>query len=454
LTSLNPYDINIFNSQVFDHQTNPYQTNQLEHGGKLVGNDEKEGCFSGIRILDLAQGGAQICGKVFADLGADVIKIEPPGGDNSGRIAPFYKDIPDPQKSLFWFAYNTNKRSITLDIETADGREIFKRLGSTVDFIIESFAPGYLDNLGLGYEALNKINPKIIVTSITPFGQNGPKANYKGSDLIGWACSGGLYATGDPDRAPVWTSFPQPYLHAGIEACAGSLIAYWHRLSTNEGQHVDVSIQDTFVISTDEVHLLTYELEGHVFQRRGDRKGLGGGFGLQQLFPCKDGFIAFRIIVRNGTSNTTNLVKWMDEEGMAPDWLVKYDWLNDFDMSRVTQEEIYRVEQTFIDFFQTKTKDELLEQAIKRDIQLVPVATAEDICSSEQWKARNLWVDVEHDELDSTITYPGLFRSFSETPGIINRRAPLIGEHNVNVYEDELGYTKEELSVLRSAGVI
>jgi benzylsuccinate CoA-transferase BbsE subunit len=419
----------------------------------VVSVDDKS-CLYGLRVLDLSQGGAQICGKVFADLGADVIKVEPPGGDFSGRIAPFYKDIPDSEKSLFWFAYNTNKRSVTLDIEKADGKEIFKKLARTADFIIESFSPGYLDSLGLGYAALNEINPRIIVTSITPFGQTGPKAQYKGSDLTAWACSGGLYATGDPDRAPVWTSFPQPYLHAGLEACAGSLIAHWYRVNTNEGQHVDVSVQDTFVISTDETHLLTYEMAGHIYRRRGDIKGVGGKPGGHQLYPCKDGFIAFRVLVRNGTSNTLGLVKWMAEENMAPDWLVNYDWLRNYDMSLITQEEIDRIDLAFIKFFMTKTKSELLEQAIKRDIQIVPVSTAEDITSSQQWKARNLWVDVYHDELDATLTYCGLFRNFSETPGKIKRRAPLIGEHNLDVYEKELGYSREELSILKSAGVV
>jgi benzylsuccinate CoA-transferase BbsE subunit len=417
-------------------------------------SSEKESCLTGLHVLDLAQGGAQICGKIFADLGADVIKVEPPGGDRSGRIAPFYKDIPDPEKSLFWFAYNTNKRGVTLDISTADGREIFKRLVRTADFVIESFDPGYLDSLELGYIALSAVNHRIILTSITPFGQTGPKAHYKGCDLTGWACSGGLYATGDPDRPPVWTSFPQPYLHAGAEAYVSSLIAHWYRLKTNEGQHVDVSVQDTFEVSTDEVHTLTYEMTGHVYRRRGDRKGLGGGPGGHQLYPCKDGFIALRVLVRAGSSNVVGLVKWMEEEGMAPDWLINYDWLHNYDMSRITQEEIDRIDQALIEFFMTKTKAELLEQAIKRDMQIAPVCTPEDIYNSEQWKARNLWVDVEHDELGCTLKYCGLFRNFSETPGEVKRRAPLIGEHNLDVYEGELGYSREELGILRSSGVI
>ena len=156
---------------------------------------KEESSLADLRVLDFAHGGAQICGKILADLGADVIKVEPPGGDTSARIAPFYKDIPDPQKSLFWFAYNTNKRGITLDVETADGQLIFKRLVKNLGIVIETFSPGYLDKLGIGYQFLSVFNNGIILTSITPFGQTGPKANYKSSELTAWASSGGFYAT-------------------------------------------------------------------------------------------------------------------------------------------------------------------------------------------------------------------------------------------------------------------
>jgi crotonobetainyl-CoA:carnitine CoA-transferase CaiB-like acyl-CoA transferase len=413
-----------------------------------------EGSLANLRVLDFAQGGTQICGKILADLGADVIKIEPPGGDTSGRIAPFYHDIPDPEKSLFWFAYNTNKRSITLNIETSDGQLIFKKLAKVIDLVIESFPPGYLDTLGLGYEVLNELNPKIILTSITPFGQTGPKAHYKGCDLIAWASSGGLYATGDPDRPPVWTSFPQPSIHAGVEACVGSLIAYWDRIKNNEGQHVDVSIQDTFVGSTDQAHILTYELTGYIYHRQGNKMGFGISPARKQLFACKDGFVAFQ--PSGGTSpNTESLVQWMLEEGMATDWLVNYDWVNDYDGSRVSQAEINRVEIEFSKFFMTKTKTELLEQAINRSIQLVPINTIEDIYNSEQLKARNFWVDVKHDELNCILRYCGLLNNnLSETPGTIRRRAPLIGEHNLDIYEKELGVNREDLIMLKNQGVI
>ena len=167
------------------------------------------------RVLDLTEGGCMVGGKILADLGADVIKIEPPGGSKSRNIGPYYKDIPDPNKSLYWFAYNTNKRSITLNIEAADGRELFRRLVKDADIVMETFPPGYLGNLDLNYDKLCATKPDIIVASVTPYGQTGPKAHYQGSELTAWASGGCLYVMGDPDRPPVWISFPRPTCTAG-----------------------------------------------------------------------------------------------------------------------------------------------------------------------------------------------------------------------------------------------
>ena len=155
-------------------------------------SDEREGLLAPYRVLDLTDEKGFLAGKIFGDLGADVIKIEKPGGDRARCIGPFYKDIPDPEKSLYWFAFNRNKRGITLDIQTADGQSIFKNLVGTADFVIESFPPGFMDKLGLGYEALSKINPRIIMASISPYGQKGPRANYAASELTLWAM-GGMY---------------------------------------------------------------------------------------------------------------------------------------------------------------------------------------------------------------------------------------------------------------------
>ena len=196
------------------------------------------------RVLDLTDERGLLAGKIFADLGADVIKIERPGGDPARSVGPFYKDVPDPQRSLFWFAYNTGKRSITLNIESSEGQELLKSLVKSADLLVESFPPGYMDKLGLGYQVLSELNHRLIMTSITPFGQTGPYASWKGPDIVPWAMGCYMWMTGEPGRAPLRISHPpQAYLHASAMAAVGSLMALRYRAMTGEGQHVDVSAQ-------------------------------------------------------------------------------------------------------------------------------------------------------------------------------------------------------------------
>jgi crotonobetainyl-CoA:carnitine CoA-transferase CaiB-like acyl-CoA transferase len=203
-----------------------------------------KGMLSAYRVLDLTNQNGYLCGKMLGDMGADVIKIESPRGDSGRKTGPFYQQIPDQEKSLYWFAYNLNKRGITLDIETTDGRQILSRLIKKADFIIESFDPGYMDSLGLSWEKIHEINPRIVMTSITPFGQTGPYKDFKGSDLVVMAMSGLMYITGNPDSAPLRISFPQAFLLASAHAAASSMIAHYYRETSGEGQHVDVSAQE------------------------------------------------------------------------------------------------------------------------------------------------------------------------------------------------------------------
>lgn len=409
------------------------------------------------RVLDLTQGGCLLCGKIFGDFGADVIKIERPGGDASRNIGPFYKDLAEPEKSLFWFAYNANKRSITLDIETEDGRDIFKRLVKTADFVIESFLPDYLQNKGLGYNVLSQLNPRIILTSITPYGQTGPKALYKASDLTSWASGVMMYMCGDPDRAPTWISTaPQAALNAGVDAFVASLIAHWHREAIGEGDHVDVSIQEC-VIWTTMGETLAWDMNRYISPRGGCRKFFNNGLRTRWIFPCKDGAVVPSVRGGGGLvygQSTRKLVKWMAEEGMAPEWLQNFDWENDYDTGTLTQAVVNKVEETIISFLVTKTKAELFEEACKRGILLVPVSNTEDLWHDSQLREREFWATVHHPELGDTLSYCGPFAKLSQTPCQIRRRAPLIGEHNKEIYQVELGISKEQCALLKEANVI
>lgn len=411
-----------------------------------------EAALEGYRALDLTDDKGFLCGRILGDLGVDVIKVEPLGGEPSRRIGPFYNDIPDPEKSLYWFAYNANKRGITLDIESADGREIFKRLVKTAHFVIESFPPGYMDKLGLGYSSLSQINPAIIMTAITPFGQTGPYSNYKAPDIVGMAMCGLMYLCGDPDLPPVRISFPQAYLHAGADAAVGTIIAHYYREMTGEGQWVDVSMQEAAFLTTLNVPPF-WELNRVIVKRVGPLRAGLSTVALRQVWPCKDHYVIFPVFGGLLGANTNrNLTQWMDSEGMADDFLKGIDW-NTFDMWQISQEDWNHFESLLTNFFQRHTKQELYRGALKRDIMIYPVSTSADIAEDEQLQSRGYWLPVEHSELGETIVYPGAAVKASLTPIQTRQRAPLIGEHNQEIYK-ELGLSETELITLKQGGTI
>lgn len=406
------------------------------------------------RVLDFSNEIGFLCGEILGDLGADVIKVERPGGDPSRNIGPFYKDIPHPEKSLYWFSYNHNKRGITLNIETETGRDILRRLIEKTDIVIETFKPGYLKSLGIGYEDLIKINPKLIMTSITPFGQSGPYKDYKGSDLVLMAMSGFMSLLGDSDRPPVRPTLPQSFMWIGMHAAEGTLIAYYHREITGEGQHVDVSGQAA-IIWASSIAPAYYDYNKEVPKRAGSfisGRSIKGAL-LRAVYPCRDGFITY-IIYGGPAGIRTNkkLTEWMASQGMAPKRLREKDW-DKFDIATVSQEEIDEIECANMKFFETITKEEFFKMVLENDMLGYPVATAKEILEDDQLRERGLWKEVYHEELGENITYPSFFAKFSTIQCGFWRRAPLIGEHNEEVYS-EIGLGKNDLIHLKEANVI
>jgi crotonobetainyl-CoA:carnitine CoA-transferase CaiB-like acyl-CoA transferase len=408
--------------------------------------------LGGMKILDLTDDNGYLCGRMLGDLGAEVIKLEKPGGDPGRRLGPFFHDEPDPEKSMYWFAYNINKKGITLDIETADGKDIFRKLVARADAVVESFPPGYMNSIGLDYEELSKINPSIILTSISPFGQNGPYHHFKGTDIVLMAMSGFMYTCGDPDRAPLRIGFPQANLFAGAQASAGTMIAYYHQVSTGVGQLVDISAQEAAAWTSGGFGF-PYLL-GIVLTRAGQyRVGLSTSAKQRLLWPCKDGWVTFQVYGgKFGGKSNRALVQWMDSEGFATDFQKSLDWAN-FDMAQVTQEIMTKIEEPIAAFFAAHSKAELETGAIARDIMFYAAADMEDVCNSPQLKARNYWAEVQHPELGTAITYPGQWAKFSDFQMSFSR-APLIGEHNVEIYKRELGMSDGELILYKQAGVI
>ena len=423
----------------------------------------RESSLTPYRVLDLTEGGLNLAGKLLADLGADVLRIEPPSGSSTRCQGPFYRDEIHPEKSLFWFAFNLNKRGITLNIATRYGRELLLELARRCDIIIESLGPGRLEELGLGYEALSQINPGLILSSVTPFGPDGPYAHFQATDLVIWAISGVQAVTGDPDRAPVRISVPMAEAIAGSFATAGIMHALWYRSRTGLGQRVDVSEQIAAVWTN--MAQSAHGFEGVARHREGEDHTVtvdSGSFRMRDLYRCKDGYVSYFSMQGHwGAQFHRRLASWMLEEGAAPDYFKDFDWEHwtptltlGRRSAQEAQEEVDRVEEPFARFFLTKTKEELFHRAVRDEIMLAPVLTNADLFHWEQLKAREFWVEVAHPEIDATIHYPGPFARFSETPVMYRRRAPLIGEHNREVYVDELGHGVQELVLWRSAGVI
>ena len=418
-----------------------------------------QGLLNGYRVLDVTNEMGLLCGKVLGDLGADVIKIEPPGGGPARNTGPFYKDIPHPEKSLFWFYANLNKRGITLNLETPDGREILRRLAKTAHFVIESFEPGYMASLRLSYQELEKLNPRLVMTSITPFGQTGPYAHYRMTDMTLMAAGGLMQVLGNPGRPPVRISQPQAFFLGSIHGALGSLVAHYYRQSTGEGQHVDVSCQEAVVLT-----LMIFAENWDLLKVNTWRTGTSqvyvrpaplGPVERNLVYACKDGFVLLYLFggAQAGyVASSRTMTEWANSQGYALE-LKDYDWTK-LDTGTVPQSELDRTRDAMQPFLLTRTKAEITEEAVKRAILMAPMTDAKDIMESPQFKAREFFVPVAHPELGDTITYPGFPIKMTGFPYEPQRRAPLIGEHNEEVYMGELGLSREELARLKANKVI
>lgn len=400
------------------------------------------------RVIDLTDEKGFLCGKILGDLGADVIKVEKPSGDPARRIGPFYNNTPDPEKSLHWFAFNSSKRGITLNLETSEGQEIFRKLSDGADVVIESFPPGYMQRLGLGYEALSVRNPRLIMTSITPFGQTGPYKDDKASDITLLAMSGLMRINGDSDKPPLRMCLDQSYYLASAHAAVGTFLAFHHRVTSGEGQHVDVSIYEC-AVRANYREPVRWEHEKALGHRMGNLFPWGR-IPRRQLWPCKDGYVTWMIMPENPKA-TRAFIEWIEEEGKVGTWKGVKD---DASLLKLTQDDLSSLEGMIGKFISTHTIEELETASVTKGLLLSPVNNVDGVAKDENLVSRGYWKEIEHPELGVAITYPG-FTFLSD--GVENRirfRAPLIGEHNQEIYGEELGFTKEMISTLTKRGVI
>ena len=406
------------------------------------------------RVLDLTDERGLLAGKILADLGADVVQIEPPGGNPARNIGPFYGDDPQPEKSLFWWAYAANKRSITLDLEQKGGQALLKKMVAEADFLVESFAPGYLDTLGLGYDLLAEINPKLVMVSITPFGQDGPYSNYQATDIVGMALGGFMYLTGDDDRAPIRISFPHFYLHGGAAGATAAMLAHTYRITSGQGQYVDVSCQQAVAKTLAHAPQI-WDIEGAILKRMGVYRQTSGENRVRINWPCKDGYVNYMVQGGSVAYSTRALLEWMKEDSFDTADLDAIDW-EKMGYGAITPELMSQLGEPLGDFFKGHTRAELVQGSLDRRILLFPVATPSALQDHPQLEARGYFKELEHPELGATVQYPGAFVKSGDGEDIagIYRRPPLIGEHNTVIFQGELGITGSELESLKRSGVI
>jgi benzylsuccinate CoA-transferase BbsE subunit len=413
------------------------------------------GPLSGYRVLDLADEKGQLCARFLAELGADVIKIEPPReGDRTRGNAPFYKGQQGAETSLYWWSMNAGKRSITLQLRLEAGRALFHRLVTQSDIVIETNAPGASAALGLDYAALEAVNPGVILVSITNFGQSGPYAAYAATDIVGAAMGGLMYLNGDDEHGPVRTTAPQAYTQANIQAATGAMVALFAR-GTNGGvgQHVDVSMQEAAANALDNASA-TWDIL-HVNNRGpGLRRMIGGNLGARYLFETSDGWLACLQAGGLIGVNTNTVIDWMAETGEAG-LLDSHAWRERLSaLVPLDPEERELAEETFAAWVKKRKKLELTAEAQRRGLGWAPVQSPRELAECEQLAARDYWTPVHHDDVDATFAYPGAPWKLSGTPWEQRGRAPHIGEHNEDVYGELLGIEPAELRRMRMKMVI
>ena len=396
------------------------------------------------RVLDLSGPEGVFCGKLLADYGADVVRVEPPSGDPSRSRGPFVDDQEGPDRSLYFLFYNTNKRSVTLDLHSDRGRELFRRLVADADVVIESHPVGYMDSLGLGYEALRQVNPGIIVASVTPFGQTGPWKDYGSSDLIVLAASGFMQITGEPDGPPMRQGNDQSHFPGAQFAAASILAALYHRdLGGGEGQYIDVSLQEALITYYTDAHpALAHMMLGENVTRVGATSTLVIPLG---AYPSADGWISAGIITPR---EWDTLAQWIYE--VTGNEEVLNEAYQGGNQDRAPYNDV--ITALVIDFTTRYTSEYLFHEGQRRNLVFIPVNTVSDLLVDPQLEQSNFWFGIDHPETGSLLYPQGVFDSDEVSPA--TSPAPSLGQDNRAIYTGELGLDEAELTALKSEGVI
>ncbi len=422
--------------------------------------------LDGVRILDLTSEMGWYAGKLLADLGADVIKVEPVGGDPSRGRAPYWNGAPGRETSLRFWYFNANKRSATVDLGQYDGRWLFGELVKTADIVIESWTAAErseLAELGLDPVACMDAQPALIWVSITGFGLDGPRSGWQVTDLIAQAASGIATLAGYPDGSPMRIAGNQAYIVAGISAAQGALLALLQAEATGAGQRVETSIQEALSICQETAHL-QWDFQGVSRERIGEQHRMPG----IGTYQTRDGYIYSAVGIPGFGSPWSELIRWMDEEGQAEDLTepVYAETFANFNMRALGMQEelaklapiMNRAQEVLTAFYASKTSLEAYEQGQARRLLIGMVASPADIGDDEHLKTREWWLEIDQPTKlgadDAHVRFPGPPYRLSETPAEIRRPAPQIGEHNQQVWVDEVGIPAEDLIAFAGEGAV
>lgn len=390
-----------------------------------------------LTVLDLSQGLAgPICAKILADFGADVIKVEPMAGDSGRTMAPHFGDDPHPEKSLVYLLANLNKRGVKLNLGDAEGRDLLRQLARKTDIIVESFVPGYLASIGLDYAALAKENPALILISITPFGQTGPYREFQNEEIVTYALSGIMSISGLAGREPLKHGGMQSQYEGGLSGVVGTLAALHARDMLGEGQQVDISLQDV-VTSTLVIHQPMYGWVGAV---QGRRRPSGSNYG--QVQRCKDGYFIWQT---GGGAEWTDITEFFGVEELKEERFASVAGraLHGVDLDRIVLEGT-----------KDRTMQELFITASEKYHMLFGIVQEpEDLANCPHLAAREYFQEVDHPVM-GRIKVPFRLWSMPDAPAVYRRCAPLLGEHNAEVYGGMLGLGAERIAALTAKGVI
>lgn len=402
--------------------------------------------LDGLLVLDVAGPLGNYCGKLFSNMGADVVLIEPLQGAASRRSAPFIGARKDNDASLVHQYQNTDKRSIAIDLDHPKGQELFRRLAARADAVIESEQPGVMARRGLSYAQLHEVNPALVMTSVTAFGQDGPFAHYKATDLTAMATGGMLYLAGYIDDVPCVACGEQAIGAANLFAGVATLAALWNAELSREGQHVDVSMQESVVLGMENA-VQFYDLEGSLRKRTSGVQRLAG----TGVFACKDGYV---YVMAGGVGSNrfwAASTEWLVSKGVpGAEGFRDAKWTDQAYLA--TAEAKQRFGEVFNPFVRTLTKAELQAAGRAHRIPIAPINNAKDVTESAQRAHRGYFVSVQ-DSHGATLRQPGAPYCLSETPWQLNRCAPKLGEHTEEILAS-IGVSLSEQEVLLNEGVV